>query len=1440
MTADQAMSDDELLKLLEQKTPQELTPGELELLRARLEVSPVIQAALLDHVQMEEYLVAALGSSSLSPQQIVSRAQAQQGKGFPSAIVIICLLVCLPLVALTGGVLYNAVKPALDDKALAHHDAAAPLDKRSDQKDKTKKNGDATPDAQPAGPDKTAAAAQAVGKDAGAKNAAGKPASGSEKGKAAPQPPAILPAPWQAVMAQEAELPTYADTAFVQFDRDKELPRRETLARWFAAVPGLNHNIGEARTRDGTCGTLSGFARLKSPWTDDSALKLSLTNCRGLQWHFFNGERGVTLVAYDDNGLHWFAYATTRKAGEPKPTHYAIAATDDDRSRRTNLQNGGAMAIRFRNGELVISRGDIVLLAAPFAGLPTDAFFEGSAQFEGIALVRTSDFVAVPPEPPRPVRFESNRPAELTWTSTKPELLEPQSQADGSLRVQANNLKERTAIFTPIPRSGLWEYVFELSDISPGTGVFLGYDKGGTNQVIRFYNSRQLKQLAAKVGGWDDDRDADFPLPAQKPVAALNEHCWLKLVLGCGQMRWWLSTDGVHWAQAEMSFEGGVSPEVTTLGLQVVGNKPDLHITLNRFEMRELSSLSELASAESRAKAIALPKAESLPKWVEQIAEKKPADADAAEWRRACAIQTLAAGTTKDLSHKLLEGLLDDAAARNLPFDRQLNILRDASLLTHDLRDGQAMRVSIPSRIAQLGLAEMQRSGALPWSCVRQAYFSLPTYTWMQTAPNLEPSLRAELILRSYRNRPEELLAFCRELQFFQQDAKVPLLEWAMTQARRQLPSRGADDAIARAREAWRHPLVEELNKETYNAVTEIQAVIESQAWDDAARLLTSLDPEGAPGVAPYMGDRELLASLPVTVQLILEDYPDLRAALGQQFGPLARLRVGQATAAGDAAAVELAAVQFAETDAAVEAHRWLGDRALASGWFERALAEYRRAVRLQPALDGELAPRIRLAAAMLGADAGKPVTQAVQFGEMQMSAAEFESLVAEMRARGGNAQSASGSGVPASVPAPSKFEVHKRSRLDGNVGNSPNEEVNGRKTNQLKLDWPDRQIATVRDGDVLYVSNRFQVAAYNLTNGQRTWQSPAPPGPMQKSQAWACIPMHPLVTQQHIFVRQLYGSGPSLVCLEKSSGKILWSRETSEKDQLVSDPLLMQGQLVALTIAGQEQQEGILRWNVFDMTTGEVQNQRDLVRLRSSWLRRQCCEVAALEDSVVALLGGVALSLDPHGNVRWMRKQLVLPTEEEPQWIEQLYQRPLIADERIYVSQPGVRSVECLDPQTGRRFWSNVVPDLIGIVGRSGERLIVRTEADVRALEAGSGKLLWQYPATDLYSFALAGENSLLLARREPVPNQKNQRQTSFVWLDPATGQPTATTVLPDLNHDEPRLGPLVPFRDHLFTFAGHGLFEPQRDVIELVPKGEAEKLSATAALPLIYDLQK
>jgi outer membrane protein assembly factor BamB len=703
----------------------------------------------------------------------------------------------------------------------------------------------------------------------------------------------------------------------------------------------------------------------------------------------------------------------------------------------------------------------------------------------------------------------------------------------------------------------------------------------------------------------------------------------------------------------------------------------------------------------------------------------------------------------------------------------------------------------------------------------------VPIVTHLQNPLELERPIRSEIIQRAYTDQPSQTLEFVRVLRLFDQQRYSPLVDWAEALASRELPPGETRASVARFKDGWREPLIEDLSKEAYNALTELQAVLESEAWSEAARLITSADAEAAPGVAPYLADRRLMTSLPVAVRLVLDDYPQVREALGDRFGPLAQLRVGQAIATADAATVEMATVQFAGTEAAGEAHQWLGDRALASGWFERAIVEYRRAAAALPSLGSQVEPRIRLAAAMLGRDEGLPIQQPVRFNELTMTAAEFESLIAEMKARGNTATlpSAGSMDAPVAVPTAKRYEAHVRSRLDGPVGERPQEEVGERRTNQFRVPWADRQIATVTDGDVMYVSNHFQVSAYNLASGQRIWQSQPPPGQMQRSQDWALIPMRPLVTASRIYVRMLYSPNPLLVCLERSSGKLLWAVEAPAREFFVSDPVIVQGQLAAITVSVQLEQQGILRWNVLDPETGELQNQRDLVRLRNTWGKRACCELAALEDSVVASLGGVTLAIDPAGKVRWVRKHVTVPTEEDPRWVLQRYDRPLVAGGRIYISQPGVRTIDCLDPATGREHWSVVSPEVVGMIGLSAGRLIVRTERDVRALDGATGETLWRYDAPELHSFQLADAHFVLLAARERNPVKNDQWLTRLVWLDATSGQPTATCILQALADGDPRLGPLVPHKDRIFTFFGRGQHDPTRDVVELVPAGESDR---------------
>lgn len=1271
--------------------------------------------------------------------------------------------------------------------------------------------------------------------------------------KAEPPPPQAatqvtgrLP-PWQAAIDLAEEPPSYAKVSFLPFEEGFGRPDRDDLTPWFERTSAAGLRIGKIQSPFGQSGTIEGIGRLLSPWPNDGVLRLQLENFNRLKLHFFHGLEGVTLVYYEDQGNRWAAYATTREDDKPTPKSWAITATDDDRCRRTEFRSGGPIELWCRDGELILSRGDVVLLAAPLSGPPSDVFFEGRATIHGIALARTKD---APRRWGRESMAEDARQDGLTdtaidyrplslhsddleWNASKPDVAAPEKLPDGEMRFSGDRLKQRAECLAPLPNHGLHEVILELADIMPGTGVYLGRENGKPEEAVRFYRDRRSGQLGARISGAGDDWEADFDSPADKPTPLVNSHCWLRLLYGCGNVRWWLSGDGLHWAQTEPARDNA-PPSVASIGLQLAANCPGASITVKRVVLRPLEGLNSLAKPETLARAVPAPTAKSLADWIAEASRQKPADVDAAEWLGACTIRTLAAGARRELAYPLLEALLDDAADRDLPLAEQLAALDDAMLMALDLRDGQAMRLGLLSRYPRLGvqIADQASDGGAAWTSVRSAYHAASVVTRLQLPTDFDRAIRWELIADVYRGNARETLDFIQRLRFFHQSrdpAKGGLVQWVESLANRELQSRSPADIASRFKESWREPLLEELSKETYNALTELKAVVDSQAWEDAARLIASLKPESATGLAPYGGDRSLLVSLPVAVQLSLQDHPPLREALVEKLTPLARLRVAESIHAGNAAAIELATVLFDNTPPAADAHRWLADQALVAGHFARAIRHYERALKFAPASEADIAPRIRLAAAMMGRNAGEPITHSVQFGEVTMSAMEFEALVTEMRERENSKGALLDKRAVPTVPNPTAFTSQVRSRLDGALGERPQEEV-GRRTSQFRVPWVDRQIATATEGDMLYVANHFQVAAYSLSDGNRLWQSQSPAGQMQRAQQWAMIPMRPLIGEDRIFVRLLYGPNPLLACLEKSSGKLLWTAETRDREFFVSDPFFVQGQLIALGISIQQDQEGVLRYWLLDQYTGEMVRQRDLARLRNTWGARACCEVAATDEGLLATLGGLTLACDAAGKVRWIRKHVSVPAEEDPRWLLQTYDRPLIHGDQVFVAQPGVRTVDCLAVATGRRQWSAVLPEGVGIVGVSNDLLIVRTESGVHGLALNDGGIRWRHDINDLFSFQLVDNDNLLLVHRDKVSGRPDQWLVKLAWLNAVDGTTKATSRVNDLADNDPRLGPLVPYKDRVFTFFGRGQNDPARDLVELLPSGEAEH--ATGAI--------
>lgn len=1290
--------------------------------------------------------------------------------------------------------------------------------------------------------------------------------------------PAPEPLPWQAVLdAQEAPL-SFTSLCWDGFDAKLALPTRETLQQWFEPVPGHGLRLTDTRLPNGRCGSFEGVMRLRAPLGDDRVLRLAVDNFPRLQLHFFAGDEGVSFVWSQDDP-HWSVYSVRRDPATRLARNWRLIANDAGRARRAEFRAGGPWELRYHDGRVKISRGDVVVAHAPLAAVPTDIIWQGRATFYGLALARTADAPAAQPRwPEHAERWEEATALPTAspndWTVQLPENATWSRDSDGVWWLECDGAARTGWVAAPLPQAGPREIVVQLLETTPGCGVFLAGSDKLPRQVLRVTLDKRTGQKAFAWCG--DDNLSEVPMPAVADAVAPFTHDapWIRLVVGCGLVRAWQSGDGQDWVElpavARYPTRG-----ISYVGVHHVGGKVPVKLALRNLWVRPLAELAATAEPQLATQAAMQPAVRdttTAAAYRQAIQDARPADIEERRWKRACAAVTLGHGADRDVAQAALDDWLD-ALDPALPPERHVRVLAEAAALL-DLADLPAVAQAFVARFHRLAWSVFESTGEPPLAAIRQL-FQETAFRLRLNDTAFEPrNVRADLLHALYHEQWEEAIQQVRQLRYFHQQAQTPLLDWTDTIARRATPGRDApavvsalpaarvpsepkmprspqifrgvgapgrprpwqdrrpqrsrQDAI-RGKDGWLHPLNEELGKETYNALAELDSLIGAAAFDDAARLIAQFDPALAPGVAPLDADDELLASLRSATRWFAAQHPELSDAMRAQFDKVAPLRLRPATRTGEPSAVELVAQQYAGTVAAAEAHLWLGDRALAAGEFGPARAAYRRAQPGLPAVRrAALDARLRLVNAYLGVESGTPPTQPVTLGPRPLAVAEFEAMVAAALAQASSVPPAENAVSAATLvagqspaPKPAKeFAPQARGLLDGPVGERPQEEV-VRHLDRLQVDWAGQQLAWVAAGGRWIVSNRFQLAAFDPQGGQRVWQTTALEGKrVMRSRDWGLVPMKPVVAGTRVFARMLYGDGPTLGCWDTANGNRVWLAEPPAGVWIASDPWLDQGRVRAFTIQRLDGPEATLRLAAFHAGTGELLEQIDVVQLRVSWFARYCCEVAVADDTLLAVIGGAVIACDRQGHVQWIRREVVLPTDEDAEWVLQSFQPPVVRAGRAYVCQPGVRAVDCLEIDTGRRLWRRFAPDVRRLAAVLDDRLIVATERGLEAIALEDGKPLWRRDLPGLApSLAAGGPHGLLAARTVPHSDPK-KLLPELLWLDPATGATTATAPLEPFADPAPRLGPLFSSGDRLFVFFGRGQTEAKRELFECVSK--------------------
>jgi len=1218
-----------------------------------------------------------------------------------------------------------------------------------------------------------------------------------------PRSPDATPGDLAPHLEPAGPLSPFDETCFGGFHEDSRGLGPEEAARWLEPVEGRPLQLAESSNTHGRGVSLTGLARLRPPWVQDAVLRLSLYSDKPFKLHLLGARQGVTLCCYGgSDGPVWAAYRTTRRPGEPMmiggelhdvaDTELALLATDGGRSGRTP---SGTCALRYQDGALVMTQGDVRLMKVPLTAPPAEVYLEGeSALLRELAMFR-GEPAPEEPLPARHVVLRGQWPASLHWQENAPPGAALKRWSDGRVELVANNTDAPAWDCVPLIRSGLYEVVLEVEDPSPGTGVYLGDQQGRPLSGIGFFRDQRTGLTA-----FGHDRPLAAPATTDPnldtaPAPYAGRRQWLRLVMAGSKLKCFTSGDGVHWGEA-LPPQRDIEGPYTHVGLYARQASGLRSIKLRQLLVRRLDALTSLVPAALLEQADALgppghgdaheAEKTDFAVWQQRVWENEPPGVDRAAWRRACAIVSLARGTAPPLTNALIDGLIEDGLSTATPLEAKLRLLQDAAL-AYDARtaDDAARFLAHFERLGRAALRERNPQG---FDAVRRVAMDVPLRAEQYRVEwHWEELARDELIARVYRERWDDVYQLCRQMAFYGQPAKLKagwpsnraglreLVPWANDLASRRLPGQPGKDAAA-VQPGWQHPLIVRLSKEAYNIQAEMWAALREGSVRTASEILASAAVPQDGGLVSDVNDRHLYEPLPTAVALAMREHPRLRQMMNERFQTADRLRLQQAVNEANAAAIRAATVQYFGTPAAAEACGWLGDELMASGQFGPAIGRYQWAMPMAtPAQKTQLAARVRLAAAMLGHARGEPVTEPVEFCDTPLTAPQFEQLVAEMhQARAGDAAA------------------------------------------------------------VMIITNGSHVVAFDPVTGKPKWTY-ASEQSQQPSRTWWPVPLDSQVANGRVYLRPAGKPSPSeIVCLDAQSGQRLWVCENSRP--FVSDPLLVWGHPFALTVdPSPDQPISRVMLASLDPESGAVQSERPLLELRDRWEQQYICQMTAVDDRIVAAVAGSLLCCDMLGQLHWVRQDTRFPPDLDPAYARRPRRPPLIAGDRVYAVQPGVRSIVCAELQTGRLYWRSPLPDVRRLLEVCDDRLLIETDEGISALAAQTGNMLWhhavEYPidgylGTGASSAGREDAGGALYLRREPAGAELSY--PVLIRLDLETGRVRQRSPLWDLLGEESTVGPLLVHDHRLWSLAGvvddQGALRPQQQIIELIAASRAD----------------
>jgi len=1246
--------------------------------------------------------------------------------------------------------------------------------------------------------------------------------------------PWLLAAGWLLTLATFAgaadDVPRFEDVCFGDFDDADGYPSPEDVRRVFRPVREQSTIIERTR-RELAIGSreitrAAGLMRLKSRWEADTTLRLSLLYPGLTYFHFWSGAEGVHFRYCPPAVKSWGAYCITRTGDQPQPAGYTVWGLDNGRYRRAGL---GTFEIHWHDGEMLLTRGDLVLLRAPLPSPPSEVFFFTDALVRGAEVYRSEGGPTLSPLSPTVVKWE--RPAEAQWRFEPAEGVRFEKLAEGPVRLSATTNVEPADASIAIPGPGVFEYVFRLREPQPGSGVFLGDAKGNHLARLAFYRDRSTGRTTfGYLGAELNETELDYDFQ-RSIVPYAGRRQWLRLTVGGGVMKVWTSGDGRWWSQAmwaPLAVRGGIE----RVGLYCVAAEGGRSIRLDSFELRRPTAIASLRNAKLAEQAASLGdlgEAETVEDWQRRVVRGRPEGVSAGVWQRACILRTLAENPYFSLGGVLIHRLLDDVLRQPRDTVWKLRLLDEAAMYIPNL-DEQGTE-PFARHYEGLGMTLLDRR-AQPISMLRPAVLASPIWNARHQSAWPDRVLRSALLHLAIGRRWEELAARLESLRFWTRTLRLKgdSLPW---DAKTEHIVRWAEWRLARAREAMPPPIIEAagpmlqqrwipaIDKATYNVFAELDAALRAGAPREAAAVIVRSARPELTGLLPAAGDLESHVSLPVAVKHALADNPELAAVMRDELAELGNLRLKQAIAAGSASGVEQVTLQFCGTPAAAAAHAWLAERDLSAGRAAGSVRQYLQALhQAAPEHAADWQAGLRLAGAMLGEELGRPVDQSVRLGSQTVPAEEFEAMVAgvlDARRRD----------VPPPVLSlpPAGYRVRGRLRLSEPIPSGEKSIRYERYAALMGASWIGRRLAVVSAGDRTLIATQHELLAVERQSGETLWSQRT--GSRQTLPEDRLGPLRPAPSGDRLFARGLSHGGTTLFCLDAADGRIIW--QLPWEGYAASDAICVGEELRVLGVEPRLDRN-VLRLLSIDPRSGRITAGFPLAEFRPEPDAALSCRAVAAGGRIVATAAGCVVCCDTQGRVDWIRRQAYVPPPElctatrlhrPVAWDDRAARRPLVVGDRVFATQPGVFAVECIDLDTGRLVWRTPLPELLAVLGHDGERLFVQTHRAIQARDLGSGAVQWQIAnvprPVSVGQWDRSGAIDYL--GTEQGESGEGAGEPLLVRLDPATGRRMTSVPVGIDGFEGRRIGPLVRDGPRYWVAVGPPDRPERCELLELVP---------------------